>query len=152
MDVIQSIGTSITNAQLKDWLIFIAGVTGLSWYYLCLWDMGRHPTPTGTQAGGFRQFQSLSVTTISVSLATYVGFVVGLTPPDSAAAGGAAVVSSSASYLQVASALLYVASLALAVYFYSQSKDQTEPALAGLAKSLLGFVAGVFSISLNVPG
>lgn len=147
MDVIQSIGTSITNAQLKDWLIFIAGVAGLAWYYLCLFDLGLHPTAANTQAGGYRQFQSLSVTTISVSLATYVGYVVGL--PSSATAGSAS--TGSVGQLQVASALLYVASLLVAVFFYARTKDQTEPAITGLAKSLLGFVAGVFSISLNVP-
>ncbi len=148
MDVVQSITTSITNAQLKDWLIFIAGVAGLAWYYLCLFDLGLHPTAANTQAGGYRQFQSLSVTTISVSLATYVGYVVGL--PSSSAAGSAG--SGSVGQLQVASALLYVASLLVAVFFYARTKDQTEPAITGLAKSLLGFVAGVFSISLNVPG
>lgn len=152
MDVIQSIGTSISNAQLKDWLNFIAGVTGLGWYYLCLWDLGRHPTPADTPAGGYRQFQSLSVTTISVSLATYVGFVVGLTPPDTAqAAASLTPPSGTASSLQVASALAYVVSLGLAVFFYSQTKDRTEPAITGLAKSLLGFVAGVLSISLGGP-
>lgn len=149
MDALQSITSSITNAQLKDWLIFIAGVAGLAWYYLCLFDLGLHPTAAGTQAGGYRQFQSLSVTTISVSLATYVGYVVGL-PSSSSAAGGAG--NGSVGQLQVASALLYVASLLVAVFFYARTKDQTEPAITGLAKSLLGFVAGVFSISLNVPG
>lgn len=148
MDVVQSITTSITNAQLKDWLIFIAGVAGLAWYYLCLFDLGLHPTAANTQAGGYRQFQSLSVTTISVSLATYVGYVVGL--PSSSTAGSAG--NGSVGQLQVASALLYVASLLVAVFFYARTKDQTEPAITGLAKSLLGFVAGVFSISLNVPG
>lgn len=148
MDVVQSITTSITNAQLKDWLIFIAGVAGLAWYYLCLFDLGLHPTAANTQAGGYRQFQSLSVTTISVSLATYVGYVVGL-PSSTAAAGGAG--NGSVGQLQVASALLYVASLLVAVFFYARTKDQTEPAITGLAKSLLGFVAGVYSISLNVP-
>ncbi len=148
MDVVQSITTSITNAQLKDWLIFIAGVAGLAWYYLCLFDLGLHPTAANTQAGGYRQFQSLSVTTISVSLATYVGYVVGL--PSSATSGSAG--NGSVGQLQVASALLYVASLLVAVFFYARTKDQTEPAITGLAKSLLGFVAGVFSISLNVPG
>lgn len=146
MDVLQSIGSSITNAQLKDWLIVIAGLSGLVWYYLCLVDMGLHPTASGTQSGGYRQFQSLSVTTISVSLATYVGYIVGLPAPQPGTAGSLAV-----SPLQVVSAAMYVVSLALAVFFYARTKDQTEPAVTGLAKSLLGFVAGVFSISLNVP-
>jgi hypothetical protein len=168
--------SSITSAQLKDWLIFIAGSVGLLWYYLCILDMGARPTPQGQQAPGFRQFQSLSVTTISVSLATYVGYVVGLPSQASAAvksaaanaaaaaasavpvapAGSAASVAltsttATVNNLQLASAAMYVVSLLLAVYFYWRTKDNTEPAITGLARSLLGFVAGVFSISLNAP-
>jgi hypothetical protein len=167
---------SITNAQLKDWLIFIAGSVGLLWYYLCIVDMGSHPTPKDQQAPGFRQFQSLSVTTISVSLATYVGYVVGLPSLSSntaktAAANATAAAASAGTFmpaassplapmisvagtvnnLQLASAAMYVISLLLAVYFYWKTKDNTEPAVTGLARSLLGFVAGVFSISLNAP-
>jgi hypothetical protein len=165
--------SSITNAQLKDWLIFIAGAVGLLWYYLCIVDMGSRPTPQGSQAPGFRQFQSLSVTTISVSLATYVGYVVGLptqaaatvksaaasavasaTPTEPAASAASVILASATATvnnLQLASAAMYVISLLLAVYFYWRTKDSTEPAITGLAKSLLGFVAGVFSISLNAP-
>jgi len=164
---------SLTNAQLKDWVIFIAGCSGLAWYYLCLCDMGFHPTPQNQQAGGFRQFQSLSLTTISVSLATYVGYVVGLpsqassaakasaaavaavaasaVPASSASAVAAGVVSATTtvSHLQTVSAAMYLLSLLFAVGFYWRSKDATEPAITGLARSLLGFVAGIFSISLN---
>lgn len=161
--------TSITNAQLKDWLIFIAGSVGLLWYYVCIIDMGLRPTPAGQQAPGFRQFQSLSITTISVSLSTYVGYVVGLPSESSTAVKAAAASATEAAVpasaieivkvattatvnnLQLASAAMYVISLILAIYFYSRTKDNTEPGITGLAKSLLGFVAGVFSISLNVP-
>ena len=150
--------TSITNAQLKDWLTVSAGSMGLIWYYLCIFDMGFRPTPVGEQAPGFRQFQSLSVTTISVSLATYVGYIIGL-PSEATSSAKTALANAAASTaapasvtnLQAGSAVLYVLSLLLAVYFYHRSKDNTEPAVTGLAKSLLGFVAGVFSVSLNAP-
>jgi hypothetical protein len=149
--------TSITNAQLRSGLISAVGTVGLLWYYLCVIDLGMRPTPKGDTASGFRQFQALSVTTISVSLATYVGYVMGI--PLNGDAGTAAVSAAAAastlarvSMLQWLAAALYVLSLVLAIWFYSQKKDATEPAITGLAKSLLGFVAGVFALSLNVPG
>lgn len=165
--------SSLTSGQFRDWLIYFAGLAGLAWYYICLCDLGFHPTAANTQATGFRQFQSLSLTTISVSLATYVGFVVGLPTSENAAttaakigdvaaqasSGSASAASAAAAAvssviptigpLQVVSAVVYLVSLLLAVFFYWRSKDATEPAVAGLAKSLLGFVAGVFSISLK---
>jgi hypothetical protein len=149
--------TSITNAQLRSGLISAVGTIGLLWYYLCVIDLGLRPTPKGEASGGFRQFQALSVTTISVSLATYVGYVVGipLNGADSAAALSAAAAGTASlarvSMLQWLAAALYVMSLVLAIWFYAQKKDATEPAITGLAKSLLGFVAGVFALSLNVP-
>ncbi len=148
--------TSITNAQLRSGLISAVGTIGLLWYYLCVIDLGVRPTSRGDTAGGFRQFQALSVTTISVSLATYVGYVVGIplngdaTAAPLAAAAGAAPLAR-VSMLQWLAAALYVMSLVLAIWFYAQKKDATEPAITGLAKSLLGFVAGVFALSLNVP-
>ena len=161
MQIIQT----MSNVQLKDWLIIAVGAIGLVWYFLCILDMGLHPTKQGASGAGFRQFQSLSVTTISVSLATYVGYVIGLpaqaqAPGASSTVAAAAVASTSVavlppqahvSPLQWTSAALYVASLVVAVYFYFRSKDDTEPAITGLAKSLLGFVAGVFSVALNLP-
>ncbi len=167
--------SSITNLELRSGLIVSAGAIGLLWYYICLCDMGFHPTPQGQTATGFRQFQSLSITTISVSLATYVGYAIGLpsvqsvtdnankiadaavaaVPAASAASAAQAAASAvsasipTVSALQVGSAAMYVVSLLVAVGFYWKSKDETEPAVTGLAKSLLGFVAGVFSIALN---
>jgi hypothetical protein len=147
--------TSITNAQLRSGLISAVGTIGLLWYYLCVIDLGVRPTSKGDTASGFRQFQALSVTTISVSLATYVGYVVGIPLNGDAAAAPLAAAGAAplarVSMLQWLAAALYVISLVLAIWFYAQKKDATEPAITGLAKSLLGFVAGVFALSLNVP-
>ena len=172
--------SSFGPVEFRNILIAAVGILGLTWYYLCVIDLGVRPTQAGTQPTGFRQFEALSITTISVSLATYVGYVVGIplqatVTPDvvpivGAAADVAAAAASSASavsgiakailsnakpgrvsLLQWLAAALYIISLVLAVWFYSKTKDETEPAITGLAKSLLGFVAGVFSLSLNVP-
>ena len=131
------------------------------------WDKA---DPQGSQANEFRQFQALSVTTISVSLATFVGFVIGLKGkehiPSSSAesaptvdagassdSGVLAKIADAASFadLQWWSAGLYVLSLVLALWFYYRTQDTTEPAITGLAKSLLGFVDGVLSITVSVP-
>ena len=162
--------------SMQELLIRAIAIVGLAWYFVCLFHLGLRPTPAGTQANGFRQFQALSVTTISVSLATFVGFVIGLkgkehipsSPAQTAPAGGAATngganppsdsgvltkIADAASFadLQWWSAALYVLSLVLALWLYYRTQDTTEPAITGLAKSLLGFVAGVLSITLSVP-
>lgn len=159
--------------SMQELLIRVIAVVGLAWYFICVFHLGLRPTPRDKQANGFRQFQALSVTTISVSLATFVGFVIGLkgkehipnstanAPPSVDAASGASDSSSgvlsqvfnTASFadLQWWSAGLYVVSLVLALWFYYRSQDGTEPAITGLAKSLLGFVAGVLSIALTAP-
>jgi hypothetical protein len=177
MNLVSNLGPE----EFRNILIVAVGMLGLTWYYLCVIDLGMRPTPAGTQASGFRQFEALSITTISVSLATFVGYVVGIPLQGIAAAPEAAAVASAGAdaasaaasaasaaagiaktilsnskpgrvtLLQWLAAVLYVISLILAVWFYSRTKDETEPAITGLAKSLLGFVAGVFSLSLNVP-
>jgi len=155
---------------MQELLIRAIAVVGLAWYFICLFHLGIKPTPLGTQSNGFRQFQALSVTTISVSLSTFVGFVIGLKgkehiPSLSAPVAPAAGTGSSpdsgiltkladaASFadLQWWSAGMYVLSLVLALWFYYRTQDTTEPAITGLAKSLLGFVAGVLSITLSIP-
>jgi hypothetical protein len=160
--------------SMQELLIRVIAVVGLAWYFICVFHLGLRPTPKDKQANGFRQFQALSVTTISVSLATFVGFVIGLKGkehiPSSTPAGATTTniaraasqpdtgviskIVETASYadLQWWSAGLYVVSLILALWFYYRTQDNTEPAITGLAKSLLGFVAGVLSIALTVPG
>ena len=154
--------------SMQELLIRAIAVVGLAWYFICLLHLGLKPTAQGTQANGFRQFQALSLTTISVSLATFVGFVIGLKgkehiPSSSAVttptagsgapsdAGILTKIADAASFadLQWWSAALYVLSLVLALWFYYRTQDTTEPAITGLAKSLLGFVAGVLSITLS---
>jgi hypothetical protein len=63
---------------LQDALTIGLGVTGLSWYYVCLFGVGWKPPATGAASNAFRQFMSLSLTTIGVSLATFVGMLLGV--------------------------------------------------------------------------
>jgi hypothetical protein len=150
----------------KELLTTGVGVIGLIWYFVCLCALGLKPTPAGQAASGFRQFQALSVTTIGVALSTFVGWIVGIkqTGASSLAAQGVAAaasgvqqaasavpVSGSITSLQVSAAWLYVGSLVVAIAFYAYKKDEAEPAITNLAKSLLGFVVGVFSVVLGAP-
>ena len=146
IDLSAALSTALDAAQLKRTLTVTSGSLGLLWYYVCLVDLGFCPTAAAQTATGFRQFQSLSITTISVSLATYVGSIIGL---PQASSSGAGVAAGKVENLQLWSAGMYVLSLIIAVGFYYWKKDETEPALTNLAKSLLGFVAGVFSVSLT---
>jgi heme A synthase len=157
--------------DLQTLLIRTISIIGLVWYYLCLLHLGLKPTPKDQTPNGFRQFQALSITTISVSLATYVGFVIGIkgtshlpaSPSGEPGNSGSNAASQTSSGLldqianshgfddlRVLSAAIYIFSLVMALWFYYRKQDETEPAITGLAKSLLGFVAGVLSITLGL--
>jgi len=61
----------------RDLLILVLGIVGIVWYYVCLLRIGWKPPAAGA-ASGFEQFMTLSITTIAVSLATFVGMFLGL--------------------------------------------------------------------------
>ncbi len=149
---------------LKEALVLGLGGAGLLWYYLCLFSVGLKPTKRGQQPSGFRQFESLSITTISVSLATFVGSLLGLkqrvdqvaaAAPSGASSGSASILQFiprlSIANLQWASAGLYVMSLLIAIAFWYRERDDTDPAISNLGKSLLGLVGGALAIVLGAP-
>jgi hypothetical protein len=148
------------NMPLVELLILILGVVGLLWYYVCLVSVGLKPNPAGGPVGAYRQFESLSITTISVSLATFIGSLLGTTQaahqlesqpqvPTPSPVSGVVQSTLRASDLQWACAGFYVISLALAIFFWHREKDRTDPAISTLAKSLLGVVGGALSIALK---
>jgi hypothetical protein len=134
-------------------LVIALGAVGLAWYYLCLFSIGLKPkAPTGA----LRQFESLSVTTISVSLATFVGGLIGLSQQDGgtvsptvAAPQSGLVALLSIQNLQWACVALYILSLVIALVFWFREKDNTDPVVSGLGKSLLGLVGGALAIALK---
>ncbi len=150
--------------SINDALVFLLGAVGLVWYYLCLFSVGLKPS--GEQPSNFRQFETLSITTISVSLATFVGSLLGLktaatqviednsqalqAPPPVAVSIFKQFTSNlSVSDLQWACAGLYVLSLLLAIAFWARGRDKTDPAISNLGKSLLGLVGGALAIALK---
>lgn len=62
----------------RDVVLACIGITGILWYYACLIQIGWRPLPSDPPPTNFRAFQSLSVTTIGVSLATFVGMMLGI--------------------------------------------------------------------------
>ena len=149
----------------KDVIVLAFGIFGLVWYFVCLFMIGLKPLPPGQNPDGVRQFQTLSITTISVTLATFVGMLLGITgvsqnvqqeAPNTVAltatpqlqqlAQGTATTT-----LQWLCAALYLLSLVLALVFLLRHRDKTDPVISNLAKSLLGIAGGALSVWLNLP-
>ena len=148
---------------LNNALVLIIGVVAIIWYYICLIGIGIHPLPIGTPADAFRQFMSLSLTSLGASMATFIGMLLGIrsisgtvrtevaatstdTPNLKQLAAGAFTTS-----LQWWAAALYVVSLLVALWFWYHTGDLTDPAISNLGKSLLGLFGGALSIALNLP-
>jgi drug/metabolite transporter (DMT)-like permease len=173
--------------SLQKALLVGFGVLGIVWYYVCLFNVGQNP---GQPETTFRTFMSLSITTISVSLATFVGLILGLQTVSeqykqrasalteahgeiaqvaadaSTAANRGPVIADMAeranqlegvaqrtvpSYMQWGAALMYLLSLIIAMYFWWKNPDNADPAIANLAKSILGLIGGSLSVLLNIP-
>lgn len=148
--------------NLVQYIIIAVSSLGLIWYFICLFMLGSKPTTPGQAADMFGIFQSLSLTTISSTLATFIGMLLGLNTvsgnitqqavtaaaPDKTAGMINAALSSS---LQWWAAVLYVLSIVIALYFLFKHRDKTDSAVANLGKSLLGLIIGVMAIALNLP-
>ncbi len=167
--------------DIRDVFSYIFGIIGIVWYYVCVIYIGSRPLPPDVAPGNFRSFMSLSVTTIGVSLATFVGMLLGLQSVSTDIQEKADAVQEAQktieaehpktvekvsgktdelkktakktvpNYMQWAAAALYVLSLLLALVFWWRTEPMTDPAISNLGKSLLGFIAGAFSILLNLP-
>jgi len=149
---------------LQAALTLAFGIAGLSWYYVSLFGIGWTPPAAGSPVSAFRQFMSLSVTTIGVSLATFVGMLLGVrsvseSVQQSAPVAAALDASPQLNWLvqgtwitslQWWAAGLYVLSLLIAIWLWRRGGDATDPAVSNLAKSLLGLIGGALSIALNL--
>jgi hypothetical protein len=155
--------------SFKDILVVLLAWAGLIWYYVSIFSLGRNPRDANQPQTTFQQFMSLSVTSIGVSLATYVGMLLGLQSVSETAKNQMAMTSAKFSFesvapevrriiegtlvsnLQWCAAALYVVSLFCALYFWKRGGDKTDPAVSNLGKSLLGLIAGALAIALTPP-
>lgn len=158
--------------SLRETSILVFGAIGVIWYYVCLFTIGLRWLDANSDATSFRDFMSVSITTIGVSLATFVGMLLGLrglseevrqdvdvaqaaAPNDEAGRVGAVKLqevanTAAGSTLQWCAALLYLASLLIAMYFWYRTGNSTDPAITNLAKSLLGLIGGALAVVLNL--
>lgn len=152
--------------DLQAFLLKSFGTIGICWYYLCLIVIG-FKLSNDASVEQFRQFMSLSITTISVALATFVGMLLGFRGVSETIQQGIEQVpqaqregtSALALVAQVAQGTsmqwwasgAYALSIAIAIFCWWTMGDQSDPAIVNLAKSLLGLAAGALSVLLNVP-
>ncbi len=97
----------------------------------------------------------LSLSTLSGTLATYVGMVLGVktTERPSNSNALAALIQTrdtSISWLQGLAAMAYVISLLIALYAWYQNQGSPDPTIVALGKSFLGLIGGVLAVVLNI--
>jgi hypothetical protein len=153
--MIQLLGTMMAAAEtsaMQNWVVLLVGGGGLLWYLFCVFYLGWNPPIAGTPVVQFRQFMSFSVSTISASLATFVGMVVGLEsaagPVENATDASRSILA--ATSLQWWCAGLYLVSLILALWLWWRQKAQNpDEVIVALGKSFVGLVVGALAIVLN---
>src|SRR5262245_52415850 len=127
-------------------LISVIGGIAILWYFICLIALGfRWPYTADSARDGFRQFMSLSLSTLSGTLATFVGLVLGIKTAETVNAPdrAAAVLQGEAlSWLQMVAALAYVVSLFIALWAWYRTRDNADPTIQALGKSFLGLIVG----------
>jgi len=151
-------GSGSWSFMLQKALTMFIGAVGLVWYFVCLLVIGNRWSVDPGNAT-FRDFMSLSITTIGVALATFVGLILGfkvvsgqVKGVDQAHPGLEKVVKTTEiTDVQWIVAILYILSLPIALYSWWLKGDDTDQAIVNLAKSLLGLVGGALSVLLNLP-
>lgn len=137
-------------------LISFIGASAILWYFICIYYLGfLHPQPDANVDETFRQFMATSISTISGTLATFVGMILGVksAASDPTANPTARLLhqkSSPISWLQGIAAIAYVASLLIALLAWWKSFPSPDPTIVALGKSLLGLIGGVLAVILNV--
>ena len=142
--------------NLRSGLIAFLGGVAILWYYICLLYLGfvQEEPPTGDGVA-FAQFMGLSLATLSGTLATYVGMVLGIKttekqPNPNPVAMLVQTQNTTITRLQVVAAIAYVVSLLVALYAWWQNQESSDPTIVALGKSFLGLIGGVLAVILNI--
>jgi hypothetical protein len=128
---------------LQNILVVVIGTTGLVWYYICLIGLGRAPLGAGATIPTFRQFMSLSLTTIGVSLATFVGMLLGVRSVEESTAQVAQMAATAAESAQQAQV-----GVAAAAELIRGANELQQVAQAALTTQLQWWAAGLYVVSL----
>jgi hypothetical protein len=135
-------------------LITIIGVLAIGWYYLCLLYLAfLQPSATADDPTGFREFMALSVSTLSGTLATFVGMLLGVQTASSQTSENkvtAFLAQTPISKLQMAAAIAYVVSLVIALVAWGWNQQGADTTIVALARSFLGLIGGALAVVLNV--
>jgi hypothetical protein len=131
------------------------GGGAIVWYYICIIYLGfLHPQPDPSIDEAFRHYLSSSISTLSTTLATYVGLIIGVQTASRApgASKVAAVFSSKVTpvtNVQGWAAISYLVSVFLAVgaWWYHPEAD---PSIKALGSSFLGLAGGALAVIRNV--
>jgi hypothetical protein len=147
---------------MKRSLVVFVGSIGMIWYFACLFLIGLDGIKEDSQS--FREFMSISLTTIATALATFVGAILGIKfigdEIKKDKNGQPKVLSDRLSLIkdlangtifQWVAAFAYVISLIIAVILWWMKGDKADPTIISLGKSLLGLVAGVITALSNAP-
>lgn len=154
------------EASLRDKLLTTIGTLAIFWYFASILLVGMSDLPGKDGADkdfltpAARQFMTVSITTISGTLATYLGLVLGFAqvreqqregapppPPGPALAN----VAPEITRLQAVAAWAYVLSLVVALLLWlCRQEDRVDPVIINQGRSILGLFGGVLAVILNV--
>jgi hypothetical protein len=141
--------------SFTNYLIAAIGSIAIGWYYICLFYLGFiHPQPDAAVSETFRQFMATSLETLSGTLATFVGMILGVQSASAERNANplATVLQTRATpvtKLQAIAAIAYVLSLLTALFAWWYV-PVANPTVVALGKSVLGLIGGVLAVVLNV--
>lgn len=156
------------DAPLRDKLLAVIGTLAILWYFVAIFCVGSWKDAegeaakrTGLRSAEMRQFMVISITTISGTLATYLGLILGITQVRDAQlrasgergrqAGATDDGPPQVSKLQVVAAWAYVASVVVALLLWAvRSEGEVDAVIVNLGRSCLGLFGGVLAVILNL--
>lgn len=140
-------------------LIKGVGLLAFIWYYVSLLYVGFGAHAPG-ETDSLREYMAVSITTISSTLATFIGMAFGFqqvkskakaqqrTPDHAETAALNNLMPLSA--WQTAAALAYIASLVFALVIWWWLGEKCDPVIQNVGRSFLGIVGGLLAVVLNV--
>lgn len=139
-------------------LVKSIGVLAFVWYYASILYIGFVARPVaGSPPDTLREFMSVSVTTLSTTLATFVGMAFGFQQVTAKAEAGPDVAAAATvvklvplTPWQTAAVQWYLGSLVLTLLFWAWKRNDCDPVLQNTARSLLGLLGGALAVVLSV--